>query len=169
VVLALTRPSRRPVELLSVALPSGPAEVAVGVGGVWLIERREWSGRALCVIEQAAEGAEGAEGRCGPESRLLLDAVDVTDVVERVRAGVVELCDVLGDEVFWAPVAGVLCVSGATWPRFSSGLRVGGVLVCWPRALPGLLGGRGPLERTDLERVVARLRSVSLPAARRAA
>jgi hypothetical protein len=144
-------------------LPGGDplGAVAVTAGGVWIVEARSWPGASI-------EVRTAGRGRARDQS-LWVDGDDRTELVDALHGRISALEVALGEEVFWTKVRAALCVGGATWPRLCRGLTVGAVGICWPRAVPPLLSGKGPLDHDDrrrlTERLDAALPSLAAPAA----
>jgi hypothetical protein len=119
--------------------------LAVGPAGVFVIDAKKYEDKRLEVRDK---------GRLlSPDLRLYVGGRDNTKLVDGVKRQCEVVRDVLGDrEVLVRPV---LCFVGATWPGLFSNkpLRVGGVLVTWPRDLLKRVTEDGPLSAEQIEEV----------------
>ena len=110
--------------------------VAVAPSGVWVIAAKRY-------VRQRIESTDrGSLFRSDP--RLLVGRRDRTALVEAMAVQQRVVTAAIG-QLGAATVCPVLCVVDADWPWLPRTLVVRGVTVCWPRALPALLGRPGPL------------------------
>lgn len=124
-------------------------QLAVGASGVWVLEAREWAGSAVAVRDVGTWRQR--------DQRLFVGDTDRTDGLDAIHATIGEVTAYLGQEVFWAKVRGLLCISGASWPLWAGGLSIGAVGICRSRAAAGIVSGKGTLEPDDVERLAGRL------------
>jgi hypothetical protein len=99
------------------------------------------------------------------DRRLYVHGRDRTKLVTAVTAQVDLVRSVLPGDPVAVPITAVLCFVGGDWPLFQrKGLRIGGVHICPPRALPNLVGADGPLNR-EMRAALSSALSAAMPEA----
>jgi hypothetical protein len=116
-------------------------EIVVTRRGVWIVGARRPHGQR---IESRPAGLRHRG------SRLLVGGRDRSRVVEVLAGQTAELAAILDGLLPPAMVRAVLSLEDAVWPFRGRPFVVAGVAVCWPRALPALIGGPGPLDPWDV-------------------
>lgn len=139
-------------------MPGGRANIdhiAVTPSGIWVIDAKRYVGSRVEFHD--------AGGWFSRDEKLRVAGRDRTKLVESLAWQVDTVREALpaGEEI---GVHGVLCFVESTWGWFPKAFVVRDVVVCWPLALPDLIGRPGQLDDAAVQRLARTLARV-LPAA----
>lgn len=125
--------------------------LVVVASGVWVIDTKHYSGRLArrrVVGWTAAREVLTVDGR--DQTREISSAREQRAIVERA----------LGLDI---PVRAAICYIGVDLALFARSFVMEGVLITWPKALPGSLSGPGALTDASQTEVAGRLAQVFPP------
>ena len=130
--------------------------IAITPSGVWVVDAKRYKDKR---VEHRDVG-----GLFRTDERLWVGGRDQTTLVDSVgwQVQVVAAAaeGLLGESV----VRPALCFVESDWALFARPFLVRGAAICWPRALPDILGKPGPFDPRAIEQIAAVL-AVALPPA----
>jgi hypothetical protein len=111
--------------------------LAITAAGIWVIDTKRYVDQTISRRDRG--------GLFHPDPRLLVGGRDRTSLVEAMTRQLEVVTAASSDLLGSAVVRALLCFVDGAWGLLPKPFQVRGVAVCWPGALPGLLGRAGPL------------------------
>jgi hypothetical protein len=126
--------------------------MVIAESGVWLIDAKNDGGKV--------EGRD-VGGSFNVDYRLFVGGRDRTRLIEGLEWQVKAVESALGEAEL--PVRAALCFTDATWKRFAKPSQIGNVSLTRADALPQLIAGPGPLDKSGVIEVAVKLAETFSP------